>query len=61
LPERKLIYFEAFAGIEKPFKLFGEKFKLGTYVAASIANKFNNPFQLKFGLQHYDKETNKWE
>ncbi len=61
LPERKLIYFEAFAGLEKPFKLFGEKFKIGAYVAASIANKFNNPFQLKFGLQHYDKENNKWE
>ena len=61
VPERKLIYFELFAGLEKPFKLFGEKFKLGAYVVSSIANQQNNPFQFKIGLQHYDIYRNRWE
>lgn len=61
VPERKLIYFELFAGIEKPFKLFGEKFKFGTYVVSSFANQNSRPFQLKFGLQHYDIYRNRWE
>jgi hypothetical protein len=61
VPERKLVYFELFAGLEKPFKLFGEKFKLGAYVVSSIANQQNNPFQFKIGLQHYDIYRNRWE
>ena len=61
VPERKLIYFELFAGLEKPFKLFGEKFKLGVYVVSSIANQQNNPFQFKIGVQHYDIYRNRWE
>lgn len=60
-PERKLIYFEVFAGLEKPFKIFGEKFKLGFYVVSSIANKQNTPFQFKIGMQHYDIYRNRWE
>ena len=61
VPERKLIYFELFAGLEKPFKFFGEKFKLGVYVVSSIANQQNNPFQFKIGVQHYDIYRNRWE
>lgn len=60
-PERKLIYTEFFAGIEKPFRMFNTKFKLGTYVVTSIANKNNNPFQFKIGLQSYNMEKNRWE
>lgn len=60
-PERKLIYTEFFAGIEKPFRMFNTKFKFGTYVVTSIANKNNNPFQFKIGLQSYNMEKNRWE
>lgn len=60
-PERKLIYFEFFAGIEKPFKLFGQRMKAGFYAVTSIANKENTPFQFKFGLQGYNEERNRWE
>jgi hypothetical protein len=59
--ERKLTYFEAFVGIEtKPFRLFGEKFKLGFFVVGSVANQFQNPVQLKFSIRQWDRRSNRW-
>jgi len=61
VPERDLRYAEAFVGIEKIIPLFREKFKLGAYYVTSIANKYNNPFQLKFGFDVFDKRRNSWD
>jgi hypothetical protein len=60
-PEKKLIYTEFFVGLEKPFRLFNAKVKIGGYVVTSIANKNNNPFQLKIGFLSYNEEKNRWE
>ena len=60
-PERKLIYTELFVGLEKPFRLFNAKMKIGAYAVTSLANKNNSPFQLKIGLQQYNEEKNRWE
>lgn len=62
-PERKLTYFEAFAGVERVFKWpFNPltKFKLGVYVVSSVANQFSNPIQFKVGLTTWDKKKNRW-
>jgi len=62
-PERTLVYGEVFGGIEREFKWPPNplsKFKLGIYVVASFANKFNNPVQFKIGLQTWDWIKDKW-
>ena len=62
-PERNLVYFEAFGGVERIFKWpFNPltKFKLGVYVVSSVANQFSNPIQFKVGLTTWDKRRNRW-
>jgi hypothetical protein len=61
--ERALRYFEFFAGLERvlkwPFNPLA-RVKLGVYVVGSVANKFNNPVQVKIGLTTWDRFKNKW-
>jgi hypothetical protein len=62
-PERDLRYMEMFAGIERVFKWpFNPlaRLKLGVYVVGSVANKFNNPIQLKIGITSWDRFRNRW-
>lgn len=61
--ERALRYFEFFTGIERVFKWpFNPlaRVKLGVYVVGSVANKFNNPLQVKIGLTTWDRFRNNW-
>ncbi|HMF70474.1 MAG TPA: DUF5686 and carboxypeptidase regulatory-like domain-containing protein [Flavitalea sp.] len=60
LPERNLKYIEGFVGVEKVLRFWTEKFKLGVYVVGSVANQFNNPIQIKIGIEHFDKRKNSW-
>ena len=63
-PERNLKYVEAFAGIERVFKMpFNtlSKFKLGVYIVTSAANTFSNPVQIKVGITSWDIKRNKWQ
>jgi hypothetical protein len=60
VPERSLQYIEAFAGLEKSFPLFRERFKIGVYISGSAANKYNNPWQIKFGLGKFNRNSNSW-
>lgn len=63
-PERNLKYVEAFAGIERVFKVpFNtlSKFKLGVYIVTSAANTFSNPVQFKVGITSWDIKRNKWQ
>ena len=60
LPEKKLNYAEAFAGLEKTLNIFREKIKIGAYVVGSVANKYNNPVQFKFGIQYYNRTKKQW-
>jgi len=62
-PERNLRYAELFGGVERVFKWpFNPlaRVKLGVYVVASVANKFNNPVQVKIGLTTWDRFRNQW-
>ncbi|HEX7844856.1 MAG TPA: DUF5686 and carboxypeptidase regulatory-like domain-containing protein [Chitinophagaceae bacterium] len=62
-PERDLRYGEVFAGIEKVFNSPINplsKLKIGIYVVASVANKFNNPVQFKIGITSWDRFKNRW-
>ncbi len=59
-PERKLNYVEAYIGLEKIIRIWRERFKIGFYAVGSLANKYNNPYQLKIGLDQFNKRTNSW-
>lgn len=61
LPERNIRYVEAYAGLEKQLKLFGEVFKIGGYLVSSFANEKGNPLQYKFRIRHYNNTYNRWE
>jgi hypothetical protein len=60
IPERKLRYFEAFAGLEKTAKLFRDRYKIGGYVVFSQSNKFNSPVQLKVSFEKFNRRRNSW-
>ncbi|HMN33079.1 MAG: carboxypeptidase-like regulatory domain-containing protein [Chitinophagaceae bacterium] len=60
VPERKLNYVEAYVGIEKIIRIWRERFKIGFYAVGSLANKYNNPYQFKIGLDQFNKRTNSW-
>lgn len=60
LPERNLKYFEAFVGVEKILRFWTERFKLGVYVVGSVANQYNNPIQIKIGIEQFNKRRNSW-
>lgn len=59
-PERNLRYVESFVGLEKTFKLFRDRYKIGVYAVFSAANKFSNPVQFKLGFQQYNRRKNSW-
>ncbi len=62
-PERTLRYVEAFAGIERVFKLPFQNFqkvKLGVYASSAFANQFQAPLQFKIGITSWDTFGNKW-
>lgn len=59
-PERKLLYGEAWIGLEKEFTLFQQRMRIGVFGSSSWANSFQQPFQLKIGLRGFDPVSNKW-
>lgn len=62
-PERNLRYIEAFAGVERVFKLPFQNFqkiKLGVYTSSAFANQFQAPLQFKIGITSWDTFGNKW-
>ena len=60
LPERNLRYVEGFIGLEKIIRIWNERFKVGYYFVVSYANKYNNPYQFKIGLDQFNKRKNSW-
>ncbi|HMT36289.1 MAG TPA: DUF5686 family protein, partial [Chitinophagaceae bacterium] len=60
VPERKLNYIEGYIGIEKIIRIWRERFKIGFYAVGSLANKYNNPYQFKIGLDQFNKRSNSW-
>jgi hypothetical protein len=60
LPERNLRFIEGYIGLEKIIRIWNERFKVGYYFVVSAANKYNNPYQLKIGLDQFNKRKNSW-
>lgn len=60
VPERNLKYAELFFGVEKIIRFWRQRYKIGGYVVTSVANKFSNPIQFKFGIEAFNKRKNSW-
>lgn len=60
VPERNLQFIEGYIGLEKIIRIWRERFKIGFYAVGSLANKYNNPYQFKIGLDQFNKRTNSW-
>lgn len=60
VPERNLKYAEAFVGIEKVLRFWRERYKVGVYAVGSVANQFKNPFQIKIGIEQFNRKKNSW-
>jgi hypothetical protein len=58
--EHNLFYFEMFAGVERSFILFSERARLGLFIVQPVSNNFKSPPQLKFTIEVYDRQENKW-
>jgi hypothetical protein len=59
--ERNMRHIEAFAGIERVFRLWRERIKIGFYYSAATSNQWNGLRSTwKFGFSTYDRFTNQW-
>ena len=58
--ENNLVYFEAYAGIEKNFRIFKQMFRIGLYFVEGKTN--NYPFRsgIRISIDVYDRFNNKW-
>lgn len=58
--ERNMRYLEAFVGLEKTFKIFKERVRLGVFYVANVNNLYSTEPQFKFTIEVYDKVRNRW-
>ena len=61
-PERRnMFYYEAFVGVDKAFRIFRDRYKIGYYFTAGYSNIFEKPrFGFKINIQGYDRYNNVW-
>ena len=59
--ERNMRHIEGFAGIERVFRLWRERIKLGFYYSVAASNQWNGLRSTwKFGFSTYNRFTNQW-
>ena len=51
---------EIFFGLDKPFKVWGTKFRLGGYYCLAYSNYNNGASMFKFGINIFDPISSKW-
>lgn len=51
---------EIFFGLERIFRIWNDRFRLGVYYALSESNKYKPNHGIKFSLEYYNKRTNRW-
>ena len=53
-------HIEAFVGLERPFRLFGDLFKVGVYFVTSDSNHSDLDATFKIGIDFFNAFTQKW-
>jgi hypothetical protein len=51
---------EVFFGLERVFRVWNDRFRLGVYYALSESNKYKPNHGIKFSVEYYNKRTNRW-
>ncbi len=58
--ENNLLYFEAYAGLEKNVRIFNETFRFGIYIAEGKTNDLPFRTDFRISIDKYNKMENKW-
>ncbi len=58
--ENNLIYFEAYAGLEKNIRIFKEMFRLGFYFVEGKTNSYPFSSGFRISIDVYDRVRNEW-
>ncbi|MBI1305629.1 MAG: hypothetical protein GC181_03330 [Bacteroidetes bacterium] len=61
LEETGLKHFETFVGLEKPFRLWGQIFRVGVYYTAGVDNINGFTQAIKIGFDSYNSSTRSWQ
>ena len=61
VPNEELKHFEIFAGISRPFRIFGGLVKFGLYLSASVNSSEGAKIEPKIGANGYNSFTNSWD
>ena len=61
VPNESLNHIEIFAGISKPFRIFGGLVKFGLYLSGSINSSEGTKIEPKIGANGYSSFTNSWD
>lgn len=61
IPDSDFAHFEAFAGLERPFRIKGELFKISAWAVTSDSNLGEAQFRLKFGIRFFNTFTQRWD
>lgn len=61
-PERRnMLFYEAYAGVDKLIRIWRERFKLGIYYCVGYSNIFEKPrYGLKLNFEYFDRRNNTW-
>ena len=61
IPDSDLTHFEAFVGLERPFRIKEQLFKISTWAVTSDSNLGEANFTFKFGISFFNTFTQKWD
>ncbi len=61
VPNEELRHFEIFAGISRPFRIFGGLVKFGLYLSGSVNSSEGAKIEPKIGANGYNSFTNNWD
>ncbi len=60
IPDKNFYQIETFAGLEKPFRIRTQKFRVGLYAVTADNNLSKANFSVKVGITYFDSYKRKW-
>lgn len=60
IERNNFFHFESYAGLERPFRVGKQLFKIGVYYVAANSTHSTTTGRVKFGIDFYNSFTNRW-